>query len=332
MKIGKLPEPVLIRSVLKEIKHRRDEILVGPAVGQDCAVLKVKEGEVLVFSSDPITGTVKDIGSHSVHITANDLAASGAEPVGIMITILLTPDTEEAQLKEMMRGVEAACSQLNMEVMGGHTEITDVVKQPLISLTGVGKVKESEVLTTASVKPGQDIVITKWIGLEGTSIAAKEREEKLLSRFAPSFVETAKGFDKYLSVVPEAQIAKEWGATAMHDITEGGVFGALWEFGSGSGVGLDIDLKKIPIRQETVEVCEVLGLNPYILMSSGSMMIAADDGYGLVRKLSQAGIPASVVGKATDGKERILRNGEDTRYLDKPQSDELYKIYMDTEV
>ena len=142
------------------------------------------------------------------------------------------------------------------------------------------------------------------------------------------FVETAKDFDQYLSVVPEAKIARDWNISAMHDITEGGVFGALWEMGSGSGVGLDIDLKKIPIRQETVEVCEALGLNPYILMSSGSMMIAADDGYGLAEKLKQAGIPASVVGKATEGKDRILRNGEDTRYLDKPQSDELYKIYQ----
>lgn len=328
MKIGKLPEPVLIRSVLKEIGHRREEILVGPAVGQDCAVIEAGEGEVFVLSSDPITGTTKDIGSHSVHITANDLAAAGAEPVGIMLTILLTPETEEAELKQMMRGVEATCRELHMEVMGGHTEITDVVKQPLISLTGVGKMKKEQILTTASVKPGQDIVVTKWIGLEGTSIAAKEREQVLLQRFAPSFVETAKGFDQYLSVLPESKIAREWGVSAMHDITEGGVFGALWEMASGSGVGLDIDLKSIPIRQETVEVCEVLGLNPYILMSSGSMMIAADDGHGLVRKLAQAGIPASVVGKATPGNDRILRNGEDTRYLDKPQSDELYKIYQ----
>ena len=114
----------------------------------------------------------------------------------------------------------------------------------------------------------------------------------------------------------------------MHDITEGGVFGALWEMGSGSGVGLDIDLKSIPIRQETVEVCEALGLNPYILMSSGSMLISAKDGHGLVRELSKAGIHAAVVGKATQGNDRILRNGEDTRYLDKPQSDELYKIYQ----
>ena len=288
MKIGKLPEPMLIRSVLKEVEHRRDEVLVGPAVGQDCAVVELGEGEVFVLSSDPITGTTKDFGRHSVHITANDLAASGADPLGIMLTILLTPDTQEGELKEMMRGVERACKELNMEVMGGHTEITQVVKQPLISLTGVGKMKKEKILTTASVKPRQDILITKWIGLEGTSVAAKEKEEELLKKFAPSFVETAKDFDQYLSVVPEAKIARDWSISAMHDITEGGVFGALWEMGSGSGVGLDIDLKKIPIRQETVEVCEVLGLNPYILMSSGTMMIAADDGYGLAEKLKQA--------------------------------------------
>ena len=184
-----------------------------------------------------------------------------------------------------------------MEVMGGHTEITQVVKQPLISLTGVGKMKKENILTTASVKPGQDILITKWIGLEGTSVAAKEREEELLRKFAPSFVETAKNFDQYLSVVPEAKIARDWSISAMHDITEGGVFGALWEMGSGSGVGLDIDLKKIPIRQETVEVCEALGLNPYILMSSGSMMIAADDGYGLAEKLKTGRDPCFCSGK-----------------------------------
>ena len=100
MKIGKLPEPMLIRSVLKRSKNTEEKkILVGPAVGQDCAVFEPKEGDVLVFSTDPITGTVKDIGSHSVHITANDLAASGAEPIGIMLTMLLTPETRGRRIK-----------------------------------------------------------------------------------------------------------------------------------------------------------------------------------------------------------------------------------------
>ena len=170
-------------------------------------------------------------------------------------------------------------------------------------------------------------MVTKWIGLEGTSIAAKEKESLLLEHFAPPFVETAKKFDQYLSVIPEAKIAAEWGVSAMHDITEGGVFGALWEMGSGSGVGLDIDLKEIPIRQETVEVCEQFHLNPYQLISSGSMLMAAPDGLGLVQALKKAGIPASIVGRCVEGKAKKIVNGEDTAYLERPKTDELYKIY-----
>lgn len=326
MKIGKLPEQVLVRSVLKQAKHRREEVLVGPAVGQDCAVMALSEDEVFVMSSDPITGTVKDIGSHGIHITANDLAASGAEPVGVLLTVLLPENVEEAQIRQMMQDAERTCRELNMEIMGGHTEITNVVRQPLLTVTGVGKTKRKDLLLTMQVQPGQDIVVTKWIGLEGTAILAKEKEEALLKHFNPELVRTAQEFSRYLSVIQDAKIAREFGVSAMHDITEGGVFGALWEMAEGSGVGLDADLKAIPIRQETVEVCEFFGLNPYQIMSSGSMMIATDDGHGLVRALQQAGIHAAVVGRATDGNDRILRNGEDVRYLDRPQSDELYKV------
>ena len=163
-------------------------------------------------------------------------------------------------------------------------------------------------------------------GLEATTILAKEREEELRKRFPTGIVDTAIGFDQYLSVVPESRIAMEHGVSAMHDITEGGVFGALWEMANGAGVGLEVDLKKIPIRQETVEICQYFDVNPYQIMSSGSMMIAADDGYELVRKLEKAGIHASVVGRTNAGNDRILRNGEDIRYLDKPQPDELYKV------
>lgn len=329
MKIGKLPEPVLERSVLRLVKHRREEVLMGPAVGQDCAVLALKEDEAFVMSTDPITGTVKDIGSHSIHITANDLAASGAEPVAVMLTVMLPEKVREAALKKMMEDVERVCRELNIEVIGGHTEITDVVKQPLISVTGVGKIKKEKMILTSGMKAGQDIVITKWIGLEGTTIIAKEKEEKLKGVFAQSFIETAKDFDQYLSVVPESRIAMEYGVSAMHDITEGGIFGALWEMAQGAGVGLDVDLKRIPIRQETIEICEQFGLNPYILMSSGSMMIAVDHGEKLVRELEAAGILATVIGQAVDGNDRILRNGEEIRYLDRPQSDELYKIYQE---
>lgn len=326
MKIGKLPEPVLIRSVLKQVKHRRPEVLVGPSVGQDCAALQVGPEEVLVMSTDPITGTVKDLGSHCIHITANDLAASGAEPLGVMLTILLPDTMEEPQLRRLMQEAEKTCEELNIEVLGGHTEITNVVRQPLISVTGVGKIPRRQLTTLRHIEPGQDVVVTKWIGLEATAILAKECEEELSARFPAGLVDVAKGFGKYLSVVKDARIAVDCGVTAMHDITEGGVFGALWEMASGAGVGLEVDMKKIPIRQETVEICEYFGLNPYQIMSSGSMMIVTDQGHELVRRLEAEGIHGTVIGRTTGGNDRILRNGEDIRYLDKPQPDELYKV------
>lgn len=326
MKIGKLPETVLVRSILKQVHHRRQEVLVGPQVGQDCAVLSLGADEAFVMSSDPITGTTKDIGSHCIHITVNDLAASGAEPVGVMLTVMLPDNVEEPQIRKMMQDVEQTCAQLNIEVLGGHTEVTNVVRQPLISVTGVGKIKKDEVLTTGQMKAGQDIVISKWIGLEATAILAKEKEEELKKVFSEDFVNQAKSFDQYLSVLKEARIARECGASAMHDITEGGVFGALWEMAEGAGTGLEVDLRRIPIRQETVEICEFFGVNPYLIMSSGSMMIACPDGYHMVEELKKAGIAAAVVGRATDGNDRILRNGEDIRYLDRPQTDELYRV------
>ena len=326
MKIGKLPETVLMRSVLKQINHRREEVIVGPALGQDCAVLTLKEGEVFTLSSDPITGTVKDLGSHSIHITANDLAASGAEPVGVMLTIMLPSKTKESVLKQIMQDAESTCAKLGMEILGGHTEITDVVNQPLISVTGVGKVKQDELALATQMQADQDIVVTKWVGLEATAILAKEKEEQLRSVFSEDFIDTARKFDRYLSVIPEAKVACEVQVSAMHDITEGGVLGALWEMANGAGVGLEVDLRRIPIRQETVEICEFFKLNPYLIMSSGSMLMSTNDGKGLVDRLESAGIPATIIGRTNDSKDRIIKRGEEVRYLDKPQSDELYKV------
>lgn len=326
MKIGKLPEQVLIRSILKQVNHRRDEVLVGPAVGQDCTAFAVAEDEAVVMSVDPITGTTKDIGPLAVYITTNDLAAAGAEPIGIMLTVLLPERVREIAVRRMMTDIEAICEKLQIEVLGGHTEVTNVVNQPLISVTGVGKMKKNQVNCLQDIRPNQDLVVTKWIGLEATTIIAKEKEKELSARFAPGLIETAKGFDQYLSVIPESKIGMEHGICAMHDITEGGVFGALWEMASGADLGLEVDLRKIPIRQETVEVCEFFGVNPYQIMSSGSMLIATDDGAGLVAKLEAAGIHGTVIGRTNDSNDRIIRNGEEIRFLDKPQPDELYKV------
>lgn len=324
MKIGKVPENVLKRAVFRQIHTKRPEVVLGAGVGEDCAAVKLADDETLVLSTDPITGTAQDIGTLAIQITANDLASAGAEPVGVLLTVLLPESVEEPELRHMMTQVEEACRAVNVQIMGGHTEVTSVVNQPLISVCGVGKVKDGRLISTAGARPGMDILVTKWIGIEGTSILAKEKEKELLTRFSVPFVEKAKRLDAFLSVVPEAAVAVQSGVSAMHDVTEGGIFGALWEMAEASGVGLEIDLKKIPIRQETVEVCEFFGINPYQLISSGCMLMAAADGNALARALEQAGIPAAVIGKAADGNDRVLRNGEERRFLEPPKTDELY--------
>lgn len=326
MKVGKVPENVLKRSVIKQLHYRRDEVIVGPGIGEDCAALALEPDEMVVMSTDPITGTTKDIGKLAIQITANDLASAGAEPIGVLLTILLPDGTREIALKRIMEQMELACRDAKMQILGGHTEVTKVVNQPVVSVTGVAKAKKGQLVTTAGARPGMDIVVTKWIGLEGTMILSKEKEAELKEHFPEEFVDTAISFEQYLSVIPEAAVAVKSGVGAMHDVTEGGIFGALWEMAEASDVGLEIDLKKIPIRQETIEVCEYFDVNPYGLISSGSMLMAAEDGEKLVDRLARAGIPASVVGKAVAGNDRvILRDGE-RRFLEPPKTDELYKV------
>lgn len=326
MKIGKVPENVLKRSVMKQLYYKRDEVVLGPGIGEDCAALALAEDEILVMSTDPITGTAKDIGKLAIQITANDLASAGAEPIGVMLTILLPDGTREIALKRIMEQMECACREAKMQILGGHTEVTAVVNQPVVNVAGVAKAKKGSLISTAGARAGMDIVVSKWVGIEGTMIFAKEKEAELKEHFPADFVDTAIGFDRYLSVVPEAAVAVKSGVAAMHDVTEGGLFGALWEMAEASGVGLEIDLKKIPIRQETVEICEYFDVNPYGLISSGMMLMASEDGNALVHALAEANIPATVIGKATEGNDRVIVRDEERRFLEPPKTDELYKV------
>ncbi|WP_343208002.1 AIR synthase family protein [Anaerolentibacter hominis] len=326
MKIGKVPENVLKRTVLKQIHHTREEVLVGAGVGEDCAVAALKEGEVYVLSTDPITGAINEIGKLAIHITANDIAAGGAEPFGVMLTILLPDGTEEAQLRDMMKDMENTCKDLDIQIMGGHTEITKVVTQPVVMVTGMGKAREESLALSRSMKPGQELVMTKWAGLEGTAILASERYDELCGALPYELVDQAKAMIDSISVVKDARVAASLGIHAMHDITEGGVFGALWEVAEASGTGLEVDLRKIPLKQETVEICEYYDLNPYMLISSGCLLMSADRGSLLAETLAKEGIPAAVIGRVTEGNDRIIINGEEKRFLTPPASDELYKI------
>ena len=307
MKIGKVQESVLKRSVLRQLKTRRGEIILGAGLGEDCAILAPGEGEIILLSSDPITGTGKDMARYGIHASANDIAASGGEPTAVLLTILLPPSCEEKELRELMAQAEETCASLHIQIAGGHTEVTDAVNRMVLTVTAVGKAAAGTAVATGTAKPDGDLVVTKWIALEGTSIAAKEKEEQLRTRFPGFLVEEAMAFDRYLSIIPEAAVAGKSGVWAMTDVTEGGIFGALWEMAESSGVGLEIDLKKLPIRQETVEICNFLDWNPYELISGGSLLIAA-------------------VGRTTRGKDRIVKNGEEKRFLEPAKPDELYQL------
>jgi hydrogenase maturation factor len=243
-----------------------------------------------------------------------------------MLSILLPENTAEAELKSLMHDVEKVCEELHIEVLGGHTEVTKAVNQPIVTVTGIGKMKKSDMVNTSGAKPGQEIVMTKWAGLEGTAILAKTKEDELLTKYSAGFILGAQKLLDYISVVPESKIARKVKVTCMHDVTEGGIFGALWEIGAASGVGLEVDLQKIQLKQETVEICEFFDLNPYMLISSGSMLIVTDNANLLVDSLKEEGIAAVVIGRITQGNDRVIINDGEQRYLEPPKTDELYKV------
>lgn len=320
MKSGKPAESVLKRSILKQV-HR-----VGnkncAAVGADCAFFAVPEGQILAWcAQEAAVAGQADMGdpSHVVLKCANNLAAAGATPVSALIGLMLPVDYEEDQIKDLMEKVARTCEDLGMEIAGGDTNISYTVTSPILTVTALGVVIQDERRGSFLAEAGQDLVLSKWIGLEGTAILAKACRTALLDRYPAYLVETAAGFEQYLSVLPEAGIALKNGVKAMHDLSQGGVFGALWELAEGSGLGLKADLKKIPIRQETVEVCEVCGVNPYEMRSAGSLLMTAENGEALAEILQQAGIPAAVIGKLTENRDRIIVNGEETRFLDRPK-------------
>ena len=325
MRQGKISENVLKRSVLKKIKTHRDEVVSGAGIGKDCAILAFGEEET-VLSVTPVTAPVTELSSYAIPMALNNVAVSGAEPVGVMLSILLPEETEEAEFQRIMEQAEDVCSDLHVEIIGGHTEVTPAVAHPIMTVTGVGKKEAARAGFPQGIKANQDIVVSKWIGLEGTARLAKEHKEELCSRYPVRMIEEAAAYDKYLSVIPEAATAMKSGVCGMHDVSRGGIFGALWEMASGAGVGLEIDLKKLPVKQETIEICEFFELNPYELLSGGCLIMVTEDGNGLVTALAREEIPAVIVGRTTDSNDRILYNEEEKRYLDMPKTDQIYYI------
>lgn len=328
MNIGKVPESVLKRSIIRQIKNTRDEVVFGASVGGDYAAIELKEDEIYVTATEPLTNCGSNIGMLAVNTAVNNVAVAGAGAVAIMLSALLPEGTEESEIKEIMKQVSDCCKELNVQAAGGHTEITDAVNRAIVDVTAIGKVNKDKIISSKGAKPGDDIVITKWIGMQGTAMIAYDKQEELSKRFSSSYIDAAKSFISNVSIVKEANIAASMNANAMHDVSKGGIFGALWEIAESSKAGMEIDLKAVPIKQETIEICEYYGLNPYELISSGSLIVCIPNGHDYVRELAKLGISSSVAGKITDGNDRVIINGDEKRFLTRPVVDQIFTMNL----
>ncbi len=317
MKAGKLKESVLKRSILKQLHKRNGDVAVASAVGADYGAINVQAELSMVMASDPVVVSGATAPGTAIVSACNNVACSGAVPTGVSVTILLPTATNEEELRGIMKDLDDACAACRVDIVSGHTEVTRAVSEPVIVATVVGAASQKEMLHNQNIRPGMDIVATKWVGMEGAFALVKENEEALRTRYAQPFIDKAKISRQMMSILPEAAVAVRSGACAMHDVSEGGIFGALWEMAECAGVGLEIDLKKIPIRQETIEICEFFDINPYKIVSSGCLLIASSDGNALVMELEKAGIPAVVIGKATDSNDRVLIHEDERRFLER---------------
>ncbi len=330
MKIGKISESVLKRSVLKYIDKNNDDVVKGAETGSDCAFLSWNRPELGV-SSQTFSLPASEGAKYAMYAALNNLVAAGMQAVAITVAVTLPVSTQESELQEIMKLLQKVCKEYDVQIVGGHTEVTPAVNTPVITITAFGTLidKAAENIDRKKVKPGQSIVMTKWMGLEGTAILAKEKEEQLLTRYPAVLVREAQGFDKYLPILPEAATALKSGVCAMHDVRNGGVFGALFELSKSTGVGLSVDLKQIPVKQETIEICEFFDINPYELLSGGCLLLVTEDGEALVEALERENIPAAVIGRMMPGNDKVIINGEETRFLEPAKPDEIYKINFD---
>ena len=325
MEIGKLPNEELEKIVFQNIKNKREEILVGSGIGEDNGIIDFGE-EVCIMSTDPITGATKGIGKLAIYISCNDVASSGAEPIGALLTILAPPNTTKEDIEIIMKEAGVASKELNIEIMGGHTEITDAVNRVVISTTVVGKQKKKNMIDINKVSIGDKVLITKYAAIEGTSIIAKELEDYLEDKIGRDKVIEAQNMGELVSVVKEGILLGEIGVNYMHDITEGGILGAVWEGAVATNKGIKIYENLIPMKEVTREIASLLNIDPYKLISSGSMLVIAKEDKipEIKEKLAEENINITVIGEVIEKGILIEKNGV-VEEIPSPGSDELYK-------
>lgn len=324
----KAAEAVLKRSVIKTVnKQEQKEKVTKAGVGCDAGMFQV-QGTPVAAACAVVSGDEKQAPSLAVFRACNSLAAACAVPEFVTVQLVLPETYEEAELKQMMAEVLAACSITKTTLVQGHTQFSSDVQTPVISVTAMGSAEEkadTEPESGKRVKPGHELVMTKYAGLAGTALLTTGHREELHTRYTNALLDKAEKLYEQVSVQKEAELLAGLGVTSMHDVAEGGVFGAVWEIAERENAGLTLDLKKIPIKQETVEVCEFFDINPYQLRGDGALLFFTDESARVIAELKEAGIPAAVIGHVTDTNDRILKNEDEVRFLEPNRVDEYEK-------
>lgn len=318
MQTGKASEITYKRSVLKKLTLKTE----GTCVGTDAAPISL-EDVTFVMSSNCILKWFCGCEEYYIQKTINCLCEKGGVPRYIQLEINIPNEYEEKLLGKIIKNFDEAAKKRNLIICQCRI-YAGQVEGPIAHVTVVGAAKYN--FSGKVIKPGMDVVMAGSIAVGGTSVLAEKYKDKLLDKFTKSFVEECIGLRNFLSVEKAAETAINCGAVSMHNISDGGAFSAMWELGSSSGLGITVNISDVPVWQQVIEVAEALDVNPYLLEGTGALLIVCTDGAKMAEELTKSGILANVIGVMTDSRDRIVLNKDETRYLEPPRGDELYRL------
>ncbi|MEI3222097.1 AIR synthase-related protein [Dorea sp. AM58-8] len=279
-------------------------------------------------------GGMRDGAAYGLLTEVNELAAQGVHAGSAEIRIEIPADMDKSRMHSIRNHIAKAMEKLEtedfqLEELHIAGEKCAALRVPQIVITAAGETDQKERIADAllTARAGQDIVYAGWAGLEGMLRIIGEKEAELRERFTPAFIGQMKAYDSELCGLSKIAVADAMGVSVIRQVSRGGILASLWDLAKDTELGLNLDLKKIAVRQETIEVCEHFRLNPYQLASGGSFLMLTENGEALADALNQKGIQAAVIGQLTDSNDKIIHNGEDMRYIDRPAPDELMKVF-----
>jgi hydrogenase maturation factor len=325
VKIGKLSHEELSRLVLDRLPQPASTVLHGPGVGLDCAAVRFSDGHV-VLTSDPITGAAADIGRLAIHVSCNDIAACGIRPSVLMMVLIAPPDCLADDIRRIVDQAAATARQLNVSIVGGHTEVSDAVSRFVMITTAIGFTYGNQIINAGGGRAGDTILMTKTAGIEGTAILAADQHKRLLQHFSQAELDEAADLIDSISVIEEGAIGGRLNVHAMHDATEGGILGACWELAEACGLGCVIRQDNIPLDPLTRRLCAALTIDPLRLIASGSLLIVTDRPEDVMTELARKGILCTEIGRLAEDRRRLIELPDGNRLdLLPPGPDELYK-------